>query len=116
MSFEKNLFGLYSVRILYATVDWTYRSTLRLFMKTLAFGTLVWNYEIVVIFHRLIVGIGINHFAGFQGEHTFIRRSLGDLPVNPSFINSIVGALRFTSPTVDAFVSYDNGHFLLFCL
>lgn len=103
------LLGFAVVGIVHAAVDRTYGGTLRFIVKAHAFGTFIAYYIICIHSNRLLGRISLVFAAGSMYS-AFKVGSIGKAPFGTSFINGIVGALRFASATVYAFIGNHYGH------
>jgi hypothetical protein len=78
-------------------------SALRLFMKSLAFGTLVWNDIVNIRTYGCIPLVGIHAGAIHHRKSPFYGGSIRDSPFNATFINRIVRTFGFAGPAIDTF-------------
>jgi hypothetical protein len=90
----------------------TYRRTLGLFMETLAFGAFIGDNIIGIDTNGGIAFGGLDYGTVEKGKGAFDAGAVGDRPFHTAFINSIIGAFRFTGPAIDTFFCYLNSHVL----
>src|SRR5258707_10682172 len=108
---EKLFYGLAIHLVGNATIDRADRSTLRLFVEALAFGAFVGNDVVDVDADGRIALTGIDDGTVEKGKRTFNAATISDSPFYTAFIDSIIRALGFAGPAVDAFFCYINSHF-----
>jgi len=111
---QQLFFRLSAVGVIYTTVDRANGSALWLFVKPYTFGTLV-RYDVVeIIGYGFLLSIHIYLAAVFQLVFAGYAGPVGDCPFYTPFVNRVIGAFWFASPTIDAFVCYDDGHNYIF--
>ena len=113
--FCQQLFHCFLVHFVgYTAVYRTYRSALGFFVKALALGALTGNNIIGVYCNRCIALIGIYYRSVHQGIRPFYACSISNSPLHTTFVNGIIGTLRFTGSAVNTFICYFNSHSLCF--
>jgi hypothetical protein len=94
-----------------AAVYGTYGRTLRLFMKALAFRAFIGG-NIISIYADGGITLGSVHYGAVeQRKRSFYAGAVRERPLYATFVDSIIGALRFAGAAIDAFFSYLNSHF-----
>lgn len=78
-------------------------------MKAHAFGALFWNDVVHFVGNRLEALGGVHLFA-LVGDRPAQVGSVFKRPLYAGLVDGVVGAFRFASPAIDAFVGYDDGH------
>jgi len=109
-SLEQHILRFPAVGVGYAAIDRTNSSALGLLVESHTFCAFVGYYIIDVIGNRCSAVIGLVGLTQTVGKTTPNTRAIRVGPVNPPFIYSMVGTLRFACPAIDAFIGYDNGH------
>src|SRR5258708_2084577 len=103
--FGQQLFHRLFIELIRDTaVHGTNRRTLRLFMESLAFGTLIRDNIIRIDTDRSIALAAIHSRPVQKRKLSFYTGTIRDRPFNAALIYSIIGAFRFTSPAIDTFL------------
>ena len=98
----------------HTTVDRAYRSALRLFMESLAFGALIWNNVICIDANGAVPLIGIHGRSVHKRKAAFHRSAIAERPFHPTLVNSVIGTFRLAGAAIDAFICYLDRHILQF--
>lgn len=85
-------------------------SALRLLVETHALGAFVSHNVIYIHFLRFLSSICIGREPTITREGTLYGGAIGKTPFGTTFIDGVVGAFGFARTTVDALVSYLDGH------
>lgn len=104
------LLRLSVVRVVYAAIDRTDCCTLGFVVESNALGALVWGDVIHVHVDGGVLGVSLYGTSGRVVACASETCSIRKFPISASFVDGVIGAFRFTSSAIDAFVGDDNGH------
>ncbi len=82
-------------------------------MKALAFSAFIGRNIVDINTNRSKTLVCIYYTPIEEGEFSLYIGPIGNGPLNPAFIDSIIGAFRFTGTTIDTFFGYFDRHILL---
>jgi hypothetical protein len=109
-------FGFAVVGVVNAAINGADCSALGLVMKAHALGAFVSDDVIDIHADGVVFGISIGSMAVQEVKTAFETRSVRVFPLQSTFVNGVVGALRFASTAVDTLVSNHDSHGSLFLI